>query len=138
MTPNEFKSLISQLNGSFNGYYNTERAKILWEEMIGLSNDTAKLVINSAIRKHKFAPTISELLLIVAEQREINNKREKDKSRKESDEFWNAQNNPEEVQYRINAIKRRIAGEMSDEEWNEFRQVIDNAANAEEESKEIF
>ncbi len=130
MTRNDFQCQINRLKICYGEkYYNEEVIKLLWREVGTLDYKWFESLVDEMIASSKFAPTVSDFREQVLLTREKQWAAAKQRARIESKEFWSSTFHPDEMKFMFGEIKRKIMGQISDEDWNNFLKLLPKEKN---------
>lgn len=110
--------------------YNVERTKIFFDEARQLSASDFRDAVSNMIAECRAAPLLPELRDAISRVQEIKRNKEKILRAKDSEQFWDTRNKPEEAKLIIGTIKAYLEGKMPESEWQTFKKEIKDWADA--------
>lgn len=126
MTILEFNEQVKRLSDTYGAqHYRQERLSILWGQVRDYGADWFKRVVSGLISLHRQAPLPADFGEAIALERERQWRREKEQNERESKNFWAGTHQPDDVKLITQAIKKRIQGGLSDDQWQGFVSTID-------------
>jgi hypothetical protein len=103
--------------------YPPERMKLIYQEVADFGDTWWKLEVDKLIGNHRIAPLLSEIREAAAREREGRAYREKMKHRVESENAYKRLSR-EELSTIFRGLKKRISGEMPDQEFENFTRLL--------------
>jgi len=121
MNLQEFQIQIDRLKQTFGEKaFPVERVKLIYAEGRDYPAVIFKQIVDKLIGECRFAPTLKEFRAAYSEFREKLNTKQKTKHANEAKNFWDKSLPNEEVNMIMDAIKKRVSGDISDEKWKSF------------------
>lgn len=112
------------------GKFGTERCTLLWREVSEFSNEWFSQVIDEFIGTLRQMPLLTEFRDQISLERERLRRIEKAKERQDARDFWEGTYHPEEVKNIAETIRKRLQGQVTEDEFSQFLRMLDYGASA--------
>lgn len=129
MNLTEYQLGLKRLNDAFNGFYNKERSKAIWQEVQKISYASWMDFVNTSVLNLRFAPTVKEIIDLVISVREKVYGKQKETWRTDANDFWAGTYHTDEIKIIVGTIKKRMAGQVIDSDWESFVSTLKNKAD---------
>jgi len=124
MTWGEFSTHMDKVSAQFGAHhYSPERLKLIFREVAWLDVDAWRKITEYLIGESRYAPTLSEIREQVTREREKVHEQQKREHKRDAHDFWQAISK-EDSEFIFGNIKARINGEMSDQDFQPFLQLL--------------
>ena len=125
MIQERFAQQINRLQDQFGrNAFGTERAKLLWREVGGFDDKWFEKVIDSVIANSRSAPILADFSSFISEERERRWRVEKEQHQQDARQFWKMTSTDEERQLMLHTIRERVKGNIPDQDWKCFLDLI--------------
>ncbi len=124
MTFDQFSQHMTRLVNQFgSNSYSSERLKIFFRELHGVDVRVWERVVDTLLAESRFAPMLSDIREQVSKERERLAQMQKVEHRRDAEEFWTALNQ-DEAEFVFKNLKRRISGEMGEQDFEAFQNIL--------------
>lgn len=128
----EFKRLVQVFGDKA---FPSERVNIIWKEVKSISHPAFEKMINFFVGEFRHPPVLSDFLKFMSQLREQAVFRDKEQLRQDSRDFWAGTYHDDEVKYITGMIKKRMMGQVTDEEYDSFKKDLLRAAEYSEKNQ---
>lgn len=130
MTFDQFKNQIHRLSLTFGEKnYPDERVLIFWKEFKYTDFNLFQEAISRAIAEEPRAPLISKLRDYVGGVRQEFYLKQKEKNKKEAEEFFHSEFDSVDVNFIVQTTIQRMSGKVPDRDWSEFLNTVRSMGN---------
>lgn len=129
MTPEEFDGQWSRLASEWKTAYGKAKQHELWKIFRHQPVERFDYAITRAMKKCRYAPTLAELEDFAIDYHEMKINQQRRQNSQDAKEFFTY--SPEESTHVMSIIKARIRGEVSDEDYESFKQDLKRVAYGE-------
>lgn len=127
----EFKAGMDRLYSVFGEmHYPGEIKKLIWDAVKPYSDDFLYLTISEMISVFPInkPPQIADFREAAAKEREKLHERQKAGFRQDADDFFHGSKYADDDRaFFMNSIKKRMLGQMSDDEWTAFMNILNQS-----------
>lgn len=123
----DFQLQMGRLERQF-GKFGTERATLLWREVKEFSELWLAKVIDGLIGDCRQTPLVSDFREEIARERERLYRIEKAQHAREAKDFFEGKYQPEDKRMICQGIRKRLLGQMSDQEFSSFMSMLNSGA----------
>lgn len=124
MNAQEFDRNILRLQNRWKNVYVDELKAILWKEFGTLPPGSFERIVTKLIGEERQAPLMAEFRREAAIERERLRGQQKDQEHAEAQTFWRGSANDEEKEMIFTTIRERAKGNVSDEDWKCFQDLM--------------
>ena len=126
MTVSEFNTQMKRLADTFgSSQMQQERLSLIFQKVRFFTEEWFKYVVDQLLRSSRAAPLPADFDSFISSERERTWIKEKRDRANEANTFWSGAENPEDVKMKMDAIKARVRGELTDAEWETFMSLIE-------------
>lgn len=129
MTQPEFAAQMDRLAKQWDRAYSSERARLFWDEVKGLSEDWFRRLVDEWIGSEAHAPLLPKVREAKAKRAERLHFEEKRQHSQDAAAFWKSSYHPEEEKILFQTMRARMNGEVSDHDWELFMRGLNSVAS---------
>lgn len=125
----EFQTQVKRLQNQFGQTaYSTERCKVVWEEVKNLSAAQFARIVDRCLGEFRQPPLLPELREMISKERERAAQARKQTHAQDSADFWSSKFHTDEQRQMFEMTQKRILGQVSDADWDQFVKQIDQVS----------
>lgn len=125
MNEDHFRKEMARVSRTFGPQgFSDERIKLIWRDAKDLFDFEFTRICNSLIASCRYSPLPKDFQGEIAKVREKNRELQKARESAEARDFFSGRLlDDKETKFRVNIIKQRMAGSISDDEWEDFKNL---------------
>lgn len=106
--------------------FSDEKVNLIWEELKEFSPKQIKSICDFVLANNSYTPTLQPFREFASMLREKLRQFDREQERRDAKDFWNCSYTPDDKKWIVQMIKRRLMGEVSDEEYKAFQNDLKN------------
>lgn len=132
--PKEQQMVFAESIATMKANYGTdkfpkEKVDLIWNELKEFSPKQIKSVCSFVLANNSYAPTIQPFREFSSMLREKLRQFDREQERRDAHDFWAGSYTPDDKKWIVKMIKDRLAGKVSDEVYNSFKNDLKKIAD---------